>query len=167
MNLHEELQPKIKERLWFAQRVGWAGIALGLLLAIFGLFGSGVFSDQTRTASADGIEVTLEHPRFTRLRKPERLRIDVLAPNANGNLTLTLSRAFLDEVRINSVSPDPDSTSVGPDGSVYEWQVDDWSETLTVSVEYRNEDWRRVEGRVSVEAGDLERAISFTQFVFP
>ena len=167
MNLHDELDPTVRERLWLAQRAGWVAIAIGLLLAILGLFGSGVFSDRTTTASADGIAVTLEHPRFTRLRKPEQLRVDVLAPDANGNLKLTLSRAFLDEVKIDGVSPDPDSTSVGPEGAIYGWQVDDWSETVTVTIEYRNEDWRRVEGRVDVEAGDRERAISFTQFVFP
>ena len=167
MSVKEEFHPEAERRYWLAQRIGWGLMALTLVLAVLGLFGGGLFSKDTKSASADGIEVSLEYPRFARMTVPEQLVFVVNAPEAQGDLSILLPRSFLDEVKVHGVTPDADSTSTGPDGVTYAWPVEDWSRPVSVTITYSAADWRRVGGDVRVAAGELTREMEFQQFVFP
>lgn len=167
MGIKKELDAKAERRHWVVQRVGWILLAVGLLLAVLGLFGNGIFSDTTSTASSEGIEARLAYSRFARISSPERIDIKVHAPGATGALSITLSQEFADAISLHGIVPDPDSTSISPDGPTYEWTVQDWSDEANVAIEYEHDRWRTVDGRIQIQAGELSQSVSFTQFVFP
>jgi hypothetical protein len=166
-SVKEELHPTAKRRHWIVQRVGWAGMAFAIVLAVAGVFGGGLLSEGSRSASAGGLDIELSYPRFTRMTVPEHLEVAVTAPEAGGELSVMLSERFITNVSIQSISPEPDSTSVGPSGHTYTWRVDDWSGEITVVFEYRADSWRRIHGDVEVTAGGTQESLSFWQFVFP
>jgi hypothetical protein len=167
VGIKKEFYPEAERNYRVAQRVGWALLAVGLLLAVLGLFGNGIFTDTTSTASSEGIEVKLDYSRFARIRSPERIEIEINAAEAQGSLAITLSQEFADAVSLDGIVPEPDQTSISPDGPTYEWTVQDWSDGVHVSIDYKLDRWRTVDGRFQVEAGELAQSISFTQFVFP
>jgi hypothetical protein len=167
VGIEKELHPGVERTHWLAQRLGWALIGAGLLLAVLGLFGNGIFTDATTTASSGGIEVKLEYSRFARIRSPERIEIEINAAEAQGSLAITLSQEFADAISLDGIIPEPDQTSISPDGPTYEWTVEDWSDGVRVAIEYKPDRWRSVDGLILVEAGDRTQSVSFTQFVFP
>jgi len=167
MGVKQEFHPQAERWHWVAQRTGWALMALLLLAAVFGLSGNGLLTDTTTTASSDGIELTVDYSRFARMRSAEKIALTVAAPGASGTLSVTVSSDFSDAIAIHGITPPPDSTSISPGGPTYEWNVEDWSQEARVSFNYEPDEWRKLDGRFDVQAGELFQAVSFWQFVFP
>jgi len=167
MTVKEEFHPEAERWHWLVQRVGWVLLALGMLLAVLGLFGDGLLTDETKVASSEGIEVSLEYARFARMRSPERIELRINAPGARGALSITLPQDFADAISLEGMTPAPDSTSIEPEGPTYEWMIEDWSSEASVNIDYEPQAWRTIGGDVDVEAGDFSQTVSFSQFVFP
>lgn len=165
----DELNPTFERRKWAVDRVIWVIMLAFIVAALLGVFGSGLFSRETIEQAYGSGSIKVEHPRFARFHAPEDLQVTVLAPDATGDtLRVSISSEFTDQAQIRRINPEPDSVTVGPEGTVLEWQVSDWSEAIGPTIEYEPDDWGRISGSIKVQAGDGEpRTIDFSEIVFP
>jgi hypothetical protein len=109
----EEADPKERRRTVIARRIGITVFTLFLVAALAGLVGKGRFS-KVKAATKDR-ELEVEHLRFIRYQGPTDLKIYVAAAaTAHGIFSLQLSRTFVDEVEIERIEPEPESTIAGP-----------------------------------------------------
>lgn len=116
MELDEDIS--FQEREWTAERIGWVALFVLLALAVLGLFGNGPIS-WTSTTSEDGaLEVSYE--RFGRRGGTQTLTIAAEASAAsNGAWEIDLSREYLAAVRVDAMTPQPDSVAAVPAGLRY------------------------------------------------
>jgi len=165
----DELHPTFERRKWAVDRVIWALMFATVVAALLGVFGSGLFSRETIERAHGGGTIELEHPRLARFHSPEDLRLTVHAPDATGDtLRVALSSEFTSQAQVRRINPEPDAVSVGPEGTVAEWQVRDWSQPVVVDVQYEPDDWGRIGGSIEVQAGEGEaETIDFSEIVFP
>jgi hypothetical protein len=167
-DVFDELRPNTKRGYWVAQRVGWVVIAAIVLLAFAGLFGTGLFSQASTSASDDGVDVKLSYQRFLRRERPHEITIEVKAPAQSGPLQVAVPSGFSQAIAIEGMTPEPDSVSFTPDGPTFEWPVTDWTEPVRVKIRYKAEEWMRISGGVLVTAGEAEPLpLEFTMWVSP
>jgi hypothetical protein len=167
MHVSDEFSPRFQVWQWRVQRVAWVVMAGVLVAALLGFFGGGPFADASKKVESGDVELELTYNRFNRQRNPQSFELSVQGPNLSGEeLQVTVAEKFVRDIRIDSVTPDPDSTSLSQDGPVYSWQLDE-GEEFQFSIEYRAEDWRQLEGEVIVQVGETEERLTFTQFLFP
>ena len=94
-NLHQHKQGYI------IQKIGWATLYLGLLLAIAGLFGTGPLS--YRTLSQNGNSV--EYERFLRFEGEAEMTFNVNA--ATDTVTLEIPQQYMEYIHVESITPLP------------------------------------------------------------
>jgi hypothetical protein len=167
MSVYEELAPRFREVQWLVQRVLWVLAALVLLAALLGFFGGGPLTAGHKTVQGDGYEFELTYNRWNRQKNPQELDLDISGSALAGQmLQVTLSNSFLDDVGLDGVTPDPDSTGISEEGAVYRWELADGDE-FSVTFDYSSENWRTLEGDVVVAVGDSRETLNFSQFLFP
>ena len=167
MAVRRELAPGFQRRQWLVQRTLWVVAALVLLAAVLGLFGGGILSGSSEKVEGDGFVYELSYNRWNRQKNPQELKLDVSGADLAGEtLEVTLPGSFLDDVQVEGVTPDPESTRLTHEGAVYAWSLDE-GEAFSVSFRYRAEEWRQVEGDVLVSTGGPAETLSFSQFLFP
>jgi hypothetical protein len=150
-------------RQWKVQRYGWAGLAATLLLALLGLFGNGPMS--SRTVGAPGGPAWLEHDHFARSEAPTELKVRVGAgASREGKLTVRLSAKYLEGVRVESVSPQPESVALGRDDHAFVFPTEAPDGPATVVFRVEHEGFGNRSGWVRV--GDADPLL-FRQFVYP
>ncbi len=152
---------EFQKRSWVAQRVAWAIAVLILLAAVVGLFGNGPFSN----ASVVVPGLSIRYERLERHAMPTSVDF-IISPETmkDNEATLTLDRSFLEDVRIDSIVPEPKDTRVDSDSITYSFEVADISEPIEVTLLLEYDGMGIVEGRAS--AGDTPPA-AFRQFVYP
>jgi hypothetical protein len=167
-DFRDELKPEFKRRYWVAQRIGWGLIALVLVLAIAGVFGTGLVSSATASSSGEGVSVEVDYQRFTRHERLEVMTVRVEAPEQSNSLQVSIPSQFIRSISIETVTPDPDSVTFTADGATYEWPVDDWTSPPLIEIAYRAEQWWTIDGAFVVTAGDAEpQRVEFTMYVSP
>lgn len=150
-----------QRREWIAQRTGWVTLALVAVAALLGLFGTGPLSD----AAAEQGPLRLGYGRFERQEAATELRVEVAAGNAQqAELRLWLSEAYLDDVRIQRISPEPDHAEAGFKRTVYVFRVGDPNQPAGIRVEFEPTEIGRLSGRLGIVDG---QEVEFTQFVYP
>jgi hypothetical protein len=102
-----------QERTWLAQRIGWAMMGLFIVLALLGVFYSGVLSE-TRAATADGA-VVVEYHRFAHRTARSHLTIRVAAP-LSGDVLMRISPSFGQSYDIEVLHPHPVRNTAGTSG---------------------------------------------------
>ena len=169
LNFRSQLDPAFLKRERIFERVGWLLLGLVILAAIIGLFGGGPISDAEVTTSSGNSRVELRYERWGRMESPLGLRLAVSAPDETAEeLTLTIPNAFANKIEVHSLLPEPEATSVGENGANYSWQVDDWSQPLLITLNYKAKEWRNLGGTLHVTAGqEALAALKFSQFLFP
>jgi hypothetical protein len=152
-----------QRRSWTFQRVGWVVVALLVLAALLGLFGSGPLSQGT--VGAQGGPLWVEYPRFARLKAPTTLRLP-LGPEAvsGSEVRIWLDRTFLEGVQIQQVTPQPDRVEIGPDRFIYVFQVSDPSQPTAVVFFMQPEETGSLSGRTGLDEGP---ALSSNSFIYP
>lgn len=125
---------ELQRRTWRFERAGWVLLSVLLLAGVLGLFGTGPFS-RMQEASADGA-VSVDYPRFMRRQSPESIRIDLAAEAGPGSLTLSIGREWLDEVTLQSVTPEPGHVELRPDRLVYSFGRDGPAGTHAVHLRF-------------------------------
>lgn len=168
-HFRDELNERAMRREWVASRAVWVVMALVVGGALAGMSGSGPLARASSTSPLGDGDATLNYPRFARFHAPTALVVSVDAPETTATtLRISLSPELAGQVDVRQVTPQPDATSLGPDGGVYEWQVEDWAAPVSVQFSIRPDDHGQVGGRVTVAAGNgAPAAIDFTTWVLP
>jgi len=144
---------------WRAQRIAWAIIALVLALAVAGLLGRGRLA---RERIAFGAGDTLAFERITRHNAPAELRLKLRSVSAN-SLFVDVSRAFLDDVDLRHISPEPAGIQPQPRSTRYLFESDG-SGPIELTFVYAPNGYWRNGGWITV-AGSAP--VAFSQVVLP
>jgi hypothetical protein len=151
-----------QQREWKAQRVGWAVMLLIILATLLGLFGRGPLS----RASIGGDPLKLEYERFTRHASPTQLTVH-LAPGVagkDGKARVRLRRDYMQGVRIEHITPEPESVEASEDALEYVFEVADPSHPVTAVFQLEADKMWSRSGHIALGDG---QPLRFTQFVFP
>jgi hypothetical protein len=92
-----------QERLWTAQRIAWAIMALLVAVAALGLTGKG---GPLATASVQLGGASVEYPRITRWQSSDEILVRLPA-NTTGEVQVELSQPFVELFKNESISPEP------------------------------------------------------------
>ena len=99
----EEHLPFLR-REWAVQRIGRGLLAGFVLLAVVGVFGSGLASRATLSAP----DFELRYSRFVRTSSESELVV-TMTPDRPGPATVWLSQAYLDTIDVRGIRPAPES----------------------------------------------------------
>jgi hypothetical protein len=155
-----------QRRIWRVQRIGWLLIALILVAALLGLFGSGPLS-RAVVSTPDGA-VQLDYPRFTRYLAPAQLRLTVQpAPNGEDTVTIWFNRQYLHELQIEQITPAPQTAVAeriaGEEGIRYHFSAAAQS-SLVVEFYLETEGIGLVRGQLTV---GNQPPLEFWHFIYP
>ncbi len=153
----------VQYRTWKIQRMGWAAMALIILAALAGLFGSGPLA---RTAVVDDQQlVRLEYNRFGRYQDESLLKLE-LTPKATQThrVTVKVDRNYWTSHAIEQIAPEPMTSSAGFDGFLYTFEVDSQNAPAAIIVRLRPEYLGSLDGHIRVND---QGSLTFEQFIFP
>jgi len=156
LEVHQDLA--FQRREWRAQRVGWALMFVFVAAAGAGLFGAGAAGNAV--AGQSGSELWVDYERFGRRGGPLLMRVHAVP--ASSALRLHLDRAYLEGVRVQSVTPEPASTESAGADLVYIFRVTPGQE-MAVTFDLQAE--QVGSRRARLQAGG--RQIEFRQFIYP
>jgi hypothetical protein len=108
---------KFQRREWKIQRVSWIAMALMIVAALLGVFGTGPLS----SATIEGEGLRLEHERFCRLERGTQLRFTI--GGTGDPVHLLIGGDYLDSVMIDRVTPEPAKAEAVSDGVVFQFAV--------------------------------------------
>lgn len=148
----------LQEFFWKTKRVGWIILLLLILAALAGLFQTGLFSQARQ--SADSFQ--LEYHRFERISATSDLRVDLPASQSS-TAQVWLSREYLENHRIEQITPQPESVEASGDRYIFNFKTKPNQPSgimfhlIPENIGYRS-------GEVGVENG---QSLKFSQFVYP
>lgn len=148
---------------WAIQRIGWAGMALIVLAAVAGLFGSGPLARKT---VVDDLQLLrLEYDRFGRYEGELFLRLD-LTPEATktDRVTVWIDRTYWTNHAIEQITPEPVSSSIALDGFLYTFEVGTQRAPAAIIFRLRPEYLGALDGHIRVND---QGSLTFHQFIFP
>ena len=151
-----------QRRAWIAQRVAWVGVVGTLIAAMLGAFGDGPLARASAGSGDGSLEVTYQ--RLDRHRSPSALTFVVDVEPGEDSVALWLDRTLAAAHEIETVHPEPDSTSVTNERLVYEFAVEDGTSAVTIVFDTMPGGIGTKRGRAGIVDGP---AVSITQFVFP
>jgi hypothetical protein len=93
---------RFQRRTWLIERIGWLVLALIVLLALLGLFGSGFLSKRSVGAGA----LTIHYERFQRATRLVQFTFH-FAPSPRSERRLRLNAAFQKTYEVSSIQPPP------------------------------------------------------------
>ena len=109
-----ETDRKFQERFWVAVRIGWVAMVAILLAAVMGFTGSGgSYSGQRLSAG----EATVKIPAFSRWAASDTMTITAKSPTKQ--TTVLVPPSFGDIFSLESINPQPQSVSAGPQGEEF------------------------------------------------
>jgi hypothetical protein len=151
--IDEDLQ--FQHREWKIQRVGWGAMALVIMAALLGVFGTGPLS--SATLETEGLR--LEHERFCRLQRNTELRFTI--GGTGDPVLLLIGREYLDRVMIERITPEPGKAEAVNDGVVFHFALQG---PAAVTFHLRPEKFGLVSGKARLGQAV---PITFTQFIYP
>lgn len=159
LDIEQDLSFERRELL--VEKIGWAAMALIIAGALAGVFGAGPLSLTTARAG----DLSLTYERFGRRGGPTALTFDV-APGALGQkeLTLWLSAAYLDGVRLEAITPQPERVTLAGDRIEYSFALADAGEPLRVSFDLTSDTLGALSAEAGISGGP---AVELRQFFWP
>jgi protein-L-isoaspartate(D-aspartate) O-methyltransferase len=153
IDISEDMRHERRE--WIVQRVGWAAMAGFLAAAALGLFGSGPLA----RAVAGGPALRVDYPVFTRREAPAELRVE--AVSAGPDLRIAVSRDFLTDNELESMTPEPDATLLEGDRLVHVFRAGPGTHRVVFEVRAHHL------GRQTAEVSAGGDTVPISQLVFP
>ena len=101
---------EFQRREWRTQRAGWWALAAFVLAAILGLFGGGPIS--SAEAGDRSAPLWVEYERFIRVGASTRILVHATMP-PEGDLHLRLPRGYFEAFRIDRLTPEPQTITIG------------------------------------------------------
>lgn len=164
METGEVQDTRFQEREWQVQRVGWGLLFLGIVAALLGVFGPGPLS--LSTAQSTGQAVQAQYYRFARLGGQGTVTVTVAEAGVrDGAVDVWWNGAYLDEMTVNGVTPEPDSvTAIG--GRVrYRFAAEPRGGPLSFTFDLTPDGTGSKHAEVAVAEG-IER-LTYQQFIYP
>ena len=160
--MDESTNPRERRITRIVHRAGVTVFVLILLAALAGLIGKGPLSKTVVASSDDTLRV--EYSRFIHYQGPVDLKIDVgAASTSNGVIRLRLSKAFVDDVEIERIDPQPVAEAAGAEFFTYTIETE-----TNAATEVRVHFVANHFGRLAFEVGLTDRAsVSLRHFAFP
>lgn len=156
-NFDEHLQ--FQRREWLVQRIGWALIAVLLILALAGLFGDGPLS-HVRAASKEGGSV--EYERYIRSGSLTTLVLTPAATVAPGISRIEITADYLRKFRVEHITPDPSAVRMQGDKFVYEFAATAPEASITFNL--APESLGRHTAEVAIDGG---APLTIRQYTYP
>jgi hypothetical protein len=153
LQIDEDLN--FQRREWQIQRAGWVAMALVILAALIGVFGTGPLS----SATIEGEGLRLEHERFGRLERNTELRFTI--GGTGDPVLLRIGNGYLEWVKIESITPEPGKTEAVSDGVVFHFALQG---PATVTFHVRPEKFGLASGKAQLGQA---APITFRQFIYP
>lgn len=162
-DLEVEQDLGFQQRMWAFERAGWIVMLLVISAALAGFFGGGPLS--LATARADDGLLTLRYERFGRRGADSVITLEIQpAAVRNGEVAAWVSSDYMDGMKLDQLSPMPDSVEAKGEGFLYTFLARNPKEALTVTFDFTPSALGLLPGRVSLNGGEI---LSFRQFFFP
>jgi hypothetical protein len=149
-------------REWRVQRVAWILWGALVLAALAGLVGPGPLSEQT-AASSDS-RLLVEYDRFVHHHHPVTLQATMRPDEDDDSLRLHLSRALLDDIRIERIEPQPESEELDSRGITYVFRCQPGEPTVKAVFHLEFEAMGNSAGEVQLSGS---RPVLVKSFVYP
>ncbi|HEX3034967.1 MAG TPA: hypothetical protein VHT73_07495 [Thermodesulfobacteriota bacterium] len=147
---------------WTVERIGWVVVALILIAALLGLFGTGLFS---RTKAGDrGGPLWLEYNRFGRFLSPSTLRVYIGRGKTEKVARIWFDKNYMKGIQIQQITPEPESVESVSDRLVYTFKLAKPNDPTEVTFHLKLEQIGSLSGKLGLVNGP---AIRFTQFIYP
>lgn len=148
---------------WTLQRIGWGFMALIVLAALSGVFGSGPLA---RTEVTDDLQTfRLLYDRFGRYEGESVLQL-VLSPDTTKarRVIVEIDRTYWINQAVEHIIPEPLTSRIGIDGFLYIFEIDASPTPAVIVFRLRPEYLGALDGRIRVNDGGL---VKLHQFMFP
>ncbi|HEX6289630.1 MAG TPA: hypothetical protein VFZ66_10595 [Herpetosiphonaceae bacterium] len=123
LQIEQDLQ--YQQRMWTVERIGW------LLL----LLGGGPLS--MATAGDQGAPLQAQYGRFVRHGGQAQLEIRLQPGAAQGTeARVWIDRAYLDGIRIEHITPEPESIEAASDRMIYVFKLSQPGQPTSLNVQY-------------------------------
>jgi len=106
LQIKEEINQHIAG--WKIQRMGWVFIFGIMLLALLGLFGEGILSNETKKSG----DITTQYDRFIRYDSETKV---LIVSNSAHMATVSLPQDYLKKLRSIRIIPEPDANDMSTD----------------------------------------------------
>jgi hypothetical protein len=152
-----------QKRFWRMQRLGWWGMALTVLAALLGLFGSGPLS--IASAGDSSGKIFVEYERFLRFNATTTLQFKIQPdPQHPTALRLWFARDYWDAFQIQQITPLPSRMQVAPNQVILIFEVAEASQPVSVSLYLSTLQM----GLLWAEVGIVDGAtLRYRHFVYP
>ncbi len=157
--LEIDIDPVRQRREWRVKRIAWALLYVALAAIVSGVLGKGPIST-TGAASGDG-SVHVEYERFVRRHAPDQLRVTATA--AADTVGIRVDSAYLSDVRLEEVTPEPARVVTADDATTFVFNTRPGAR-LHLAFDYQPERVGTLRGSVAADGGE---AVAFSQFVYP
>jgi hypothetical protein len=154
--------PDFQRSSWIMERIGWIAVALILIAALLGLFGTGLFS-KTKAGDRNG-PLWLEYNRFGRFQSPSTLRVHIGRGKTEKIARIWFDRNYMKGIQIEQITPEPEGVESVSDKLVYTFKLAKPKEPAEVTFHLKLEQIGSLSGKVGLVNGPT---LSFTQFIYP
>jgi len=152
-----------RQRHWILQRAGWALMAVFVLGGLLGLVGAGPLNQAK--AGEEGMPLWVEYPRFGHLQAPMSLSVHLGEQAAvAGVARVWLDRAYLEELSIDGVTPEPERVELAADRVIFAFSVATPDQPTEVTFRLEPQKVGLVSGRIGLAQGGAQR---YRQFIYP
>jgi hypothetical protein len=153
----------VQRTTWTLQRIGWGGMALIVLAALSGMFGSGPLA--TTEVTDERGTFRLLYDRFGRYESESVLRL-VLNPETTKThrVTVEIDRAYWTSHAVEQITPEPLLSGIGIDGFLYTFETDAPSAPTVIVFRLRPKYLGAMDGRIRVNE---TVPLQFHQFMYP
>lgn len=160
---HDE---EFQSRSYRVQVVAWVALLLFLLAGALGVFGGGGPLSQAEAGRSAGL-IRSEYERFGRLDSPLITKVFVGrgGADADGRVRLWVSKAYLDKVAGERITPEPEASFTAADHSVFVFQLTDARQPIDVVFYFNTEVMGRLHGQIGLVG--RPDTLEIQQFIYP
>ncbi|GAA5484252.1 hypothetical protein [Haloferula sargassicola] len=151
-----------QHRSWKLQRIGRALIVAGIVAAVCGLFGPGLFSRGLAGEKTDLVRA--EYFRCVHMQTSNSLHLHVGANAARGGVVrVWIDRRFMERHLIGRITPEPARASVNADRITYDFEVTEPFDGCSMTFDLKP----HRPGVLHGSAGTRDHRVRWTQWVYP
>lgn len=165
METGEVQDTRFQEREWQLQRAAWGLLFLGVVASLLGAFG-GPGPLSLSMARSTGQAIQAQYYRFARLGGEGPVTVTVTEAGVrDGTVDVWWNSAYLDQMAVNSVTPEPESTTAIGDRVRYRFAAEPREGPLTFTFDLTPDGIGSKHAEVAVADGT--QRLTYRQFIYP